>query len=83
MTDGQELVIGNTSVTTVATPSHTPGCYSFIFPMYKAGKRHNASFYCEDGIPSSAYYKTSQVLSFQMFANASHHADVGVFLINY
>ncbi|KAH7405693.1 beta-lactamase-like protein [Phaeosphaeria sp. MPI-PUGE-AT-0046c] len=83
LTDGHQLVIGNTSVSIVATPGHTPGCYSFIFPVYEAGKRHNAGFYCGGGIPSSAADKTSQALSFQKFAKASRHAGVDVLLSNH
>lgn len=83
LTDGQQLVVGNTSVGVVATPGHTPGCYSFIFPVYDKGKPHNAGFYCGGGIPSSADDKTSQALSFQKFANASRHAGVDVLLSNH
>lgn len=83
LTDGQQFVVGNTSVGVVATPGHTPGCYSFIFPVYDAGKRHNAGFYCGGGIPSSANDKTSQALSFQKFANASRDAGVDVLLSNH
>lgn len=67
----------------VATPGHTPGCYSFILPVYEGGKRHNAGFYCGGGNLASAPDKASQALSFQKFAKASEDAGVDVLLSNH
>jgi hypothetical protein len=83
LTDGQQFVVGNTTVSVVATPGHTPGCYSFIFPVYDKGKPHNAGLYCGGGFPSSAADKTAQALSFRKFADASRNADVDVLLSNH
>ncbi|EMD88513.1 hypothetical protein COCC4DRAFT_153972, partial [Bipolaris maydis ATCC 48331] len=82
LVDGQQFVIRNKSVSAIATPGHTSGYYSFIFPMCEAGKRHNAGFYFGSDIPSSADDKISQALSFQKFANASQHVGVDLLLIN-
>lgn len=83
LTDGQQFVLGNTTIGVVATPGHTPGCYSFIFDVYEAGKRHVAGFFGGGGIPSSAADKSAQVQSFDKFANASRVAGVDVLLSNH
>lgn len=31
LTDGQQITLGDTTVTVVSTPGHSPGCVSFIF----------------------------------------------------
>ena len=37
-TDGQKITLGDTTVTLVATPGHTPGTFSFLFPVKDNGK---------------------------------------------
>jgi phosphoribosyl 1,2-cyclic phosphodiesterase len=83
LTDGQVLKVGNTSITAVATPGHTPGCYSFIFPVYEQAVKHTVGFFGGGGIPSSADAKTAQIQSFTKFANAADRANVDVLLSNH
>jgi phosphoribosyl 1,2-cyclic phosphodiesterase len=83
LTDGQVLKVGNTSITAVATPGHTPGCYSFIFPVYEQAVKHMVGFFGGGGIPSAADAKTTQVQSFTKFANAADRANVDVLLSNH
>lgn len=37
-TDGQKITLGDTTITIVATPGHTPGTLSFLFPVKDNGK---------------------------------------------
>lgn len=83
ITDGQVLKVGNTSITAVGTPGHTPGCFSFIFPVYERAVKHMVGFYGGGGIPSKAQDKTSQVQSFTKFSNAADQANVDVLLSNH
>lgn len=43
--DGQPVVLGDTSITPVAIPGHTPGALAFIFNVYDAGEPHVAGLF--------------------------------------
>jgi len=49
--DMDTLKLGDTQITCVMTPGHTPGCLSFIFPVTDEGKRHMAGIWGGTGIP--------------------------------
>jgi metallo-beta-lactamase class B len=51
ITDGQKLAFGDTSVTAVSTPGHTPGCLSFIIPVKDKGVQHMAALLGGNGLP--------------------------------
>jgi metallo-beta-lactamase class B len=38
--EGQPLVLGDTTVTPVAIPGHTPGALAYVFPVFDSGTRH-------------------------------------------
>ena len=40
LTDGMKIKVGNTVFQMVATPGHSPGCMSFIFPVTDKGENH-------------------------------------------
>ena len=42
-TDGQELTLGDTTVTMYLTPGHTPGSISTLVPVKDAGRPHLAA----------------------------------------
>ena len=43
VTDGQQLTLGNTTLTMYITPGHTPGTVSSIVPVFDNGQRHIAA----------------------------------------
>jgi metallo-beta-lactamase class B len=43
VTDGQQLTLGNTTLTMYVTPGHTPGTVSSIVPVFDNGQRHVAA----------------------------------------
>ncbi len=43
--EGQALVLGDTTVTPVAIPGHTPGALAYIFPVFDGGARHVAGLF--------------------------------------
>ncbi len=45
VSEGKEIDCGDKSVTVVSTPGHTPGCMSYIFPVYENGVRHVAALF--------------------------------------
>lgn len=51
--DGQQITLGDFTMTAIATPGHTPGTTSFIFPVTWNGEEHVASYFGGQGSPSS------------------------------
>jgi len=43
--EGEPVVLGDTSITVVEIPGHTPGALGFIFPVFDAGTRHEAGLF--------------------------------------
>jgi metallo-beta-lactamase class B len=43
VTDGQQLTLGDTTVTMYVTPGHTPGTVSTLVPVIDGGRRHLAA----------------------------------------
>lgn len=41
--DGDVIACGDKQIQVVATPGHTPGCMSFIFPVFENGEKHTAA----------------------------------------
>ncbi|UZP37047.1 hypothetical protein NXS19_004863 [Fusarium pseudograminearum] len=81
--DGEQLKIGNTTFHTIATPGHTPGCYSLLFDVYEHSDRHTVGFYGGGGIPSSAEAKSQQVQSFSKFSTVAQKLGADVLLSNH
>lgn len=81
--EGDVLEIGNTTVRVFATPGHTPGTISLIFPVYDRGQKHVAGLYGGGGIPSKAEDKSTQVQSFLRFSRLAKEAGVDVLISNH
>ena len=45
LAEGQPLTLGDTTVTFVAIPGHTPGSLAFIFPVREGRQRHVAGLF--------------------------------------
>jgi metallo-beta-lactamase class B len=45
VSEDEPVVLGDTSVTLVESPGHTPGALGFIFPVYDNGERHLAGLF--------------------------------------
>jgi len=43
--EGDPIVIGETSITPVEIPGHTPGSLAYIFPVFDGGERHTAGMF--------------------------------------
>jgi len=50
VTDGQTITLGDTTVTLVLTPGHTPGTITMLFPVKHRGRTHTAMLF--GGSPS-------------------------------
>ncbi|HEX2967405.1 MAG TPA: MBL fold metallo-hydrolase, partial [Syntrophorhabdaceae bacterium] len=60
ITDGQKLVFGDTTVSAVITPGHTPGCVSFIIPVRDKGVQHMAALLGGNGLPAAPLTDTAK-----------------------
>ncbi|KAI1867815.1 uncharacterized protein JN550_006956 [Neoarthrinium moseri] len=78
--DGESLTIGNTTISFVSTPGHTPGTMSFFFPVYDLGASHLAAIYGGGGVPSKAEAKDEQITSFEKFSNRARELGADVLL---
>jgi metallo-beta-lactamase class B len=43
--EGEPIVLGDTTITPVEVPGHTPGSLAFIFPVFEGGTRHMAGLF--------------------------------------
>ena len=50
--DGDTITLGNTTLTAVATPGHTPGTMSYVFDVYRDGKTLTAALHGGAGLNS-------------------------------
>jgi len=79
--DGMKLKIGDVIIQVVATPGHSPGCLSFIFPVSDNGEPHMAGVMGGSAVwPSQVearQYKAS-VEYFKAFASRAG-CDVGLY----
>ena len=53
ITDGQQITLGDNTVTLYLTPGHTPGTVSAIVPVTEGGKRYTLSLYGSVAFPPS------------------------------
>ena len=63
VTDGQEITLGDRTLTAVFTPGHTPGTISLLFPVTWNGEAHVASYAggqgSPDAVPELVQFRTS------------------------
>jgi metallo-beta-lactamase class B len=45
LAEGEPIVLGDTTITPVAIPGHTPGALGYIFPVFDGGTRHVAGLF--------------------------------------
>lgn len=82
LTDGMKIRHGNALITCIATPGHSPGCMSFIFPVTDNGRNHMAGVMGGSAVwptwTETELYKAS-VEYFKAFAMDAG-CDVGLFI---
>jgi metallo-beta-lactamase class B len=90
VTDGQQLTLGDTTLTFIHTPGHTPGTMSTLVPVKDNGKPHVAALWGGTGFNftitpdrPAAYWFDSYIKSAQRFREAAAKAGADVFLSNH
>lgn len=82
-TDGQELRLGDTTITIALTPGHTPGTLSFVLPVFDNGKRHVLAMWGGTAIPTAEDARRQYVESAERFAILTRKLGVDVELSNH
>ncbi len=71
--EGEPIVLGDTTITPVEVPGHTPGSLAFIFPVFEGGTRHVAGLFGGTVLASS--YTPMPGLR-QYVSSIAHYLDV-------
>jgi metallo-beta-lactamase class B len=84
-TDGQKLTLGDTSVTIVATPGHTPGTLSLIFQVKDAGRPLTVAYSggTAFNFPNDVPHFDTYIASQRKFAAAAAAAGATVLMSNH
>lgn len=77
------MTLGNLTVTTVATPGHTLGTLSLIFPVYDNGEAHVAGLSGGTGTPTNQTLREMKVESQNRFADIATGKGVDVLSSNH
>ena len=90
VTDGQQLTLGDTTLTFVHTFGHTPGTMSTIVPVRDHGARHVAALWGGTGFNftitlerPAAHWFDAYIASARRFREAAAKAGADVFLSNH
>ncbi len=73
LTDGEVFAVGDTRITAVAVPGHTPGALAFIFPVLDRGTRHVAGLF-GGTVLAASFVKTPGLR--QYVDSIAHYVDV-------
>ena len=82
--DGDHIDCGDKSINVIATPGHTTGCLSFIFPVFENGEKHMACLFGGATAPwGDEAGKQLQRESVIKFGNAAAEQHCDVVLTNH
>ncbi|AGX44568.1 MBL fold metallo-hydrolase [Clostridium saccharobutylicum] len=76
ITDGEKLTLGDTSITIVSTPGHTPGGVSLIIPVTDNGTKHMVGMWGGTGLPQLLEDNEKYLNSLDYFAKFTDAAQV-------
>lgn len=80
---GQDFVCGDTAIKIYDTAGHTPGCLSFILPVYDDGKKHMAALFGGFAPPLSHSMIKTGIEKIDAFARAAFEEGVDVEISNH
>jgi metallo-beta-lactamase class B len=82
-TDGQKLTLGETTLTLVSTPGHTPGTISVLIPVLDNGKPHLAALWGGTGLNPDRDSLQAYIRSAQRFSDIARQAGADIILSNH
>lgn len=71
--EGEPIVLGDTTITPVEIPGHTPGSLAFIFPVFDGGIRHMAGMF-GGTVLATAYTPAPGLLEY--VDSIAHYLDI-------
>ncbi|KAL4782627.1 beta-lactamase-like protein [Aspergillus varians] len=81
--DGDNLTVGDVTFHFVATPGHTPGTLSLIFPVVDNGMKHLAGLSGGTGTPTDAPSREDKFRSQYRFADIAKQKGVDTLISNH
>jgi metallo-beta-lactamase class B len=81
--DGQQLTLGNTTITLYVTPGHTPGTLSLVMPVRENGIPHTVAYWGGNGLNADRESLQAYVQSAQRFAGIARQAGADVLMSNH
>jgi len=81
--DGEKVTLGDTTLTLILTPGHTPATLSILIPVTDNGKPHLAALWGGTGIPGPIDAKRQYITSAAKLARLGSAAGVDVALSNH
>jgi len=82
-TDGQQLTLGDTTLTLYITPGHTPGTISTLFPVKDHGTKHLAALWGGVGLNADPESVKTYIRSVQRFSQIVKQAGADIILANH
>ena len=82
-TDGQKLTLGDTTITLVLTPGHTPGTLSVLIPVKDNGRPHLAALWGGTGLNADRESLTNYIASAKKFSDIVKQAGADIILSNH
>jgi metallo-beta-lactamase class B len=76
ITDGEKLTLGDTTITIVSTPGHSPGGVSLVIPVTDNGTKHTVSMWGGTGLPRTLEDSQAYLNSLNHFAEFTDAAQV-------
>ena len=83
VTDGQQLSVGDTQLTFVLTPGHTPGTVSTLVPIRDGGRSHVAALWGGTAMRQNAEFYTEYIAGARRFAAVAAEAGADVVISNH
>ena len=83
VTDGQTLSIGDTQLTLVLTPGHTPGSISTLVPVRDGGRSHVAALWGGTAMRHNAEFYDQYIAGARKFSAAAAEARADVVISNH
>lgn len=83
VTDGQTLSIGDTQLTLVLTPGHTPGTISTLVPVRDGGRSHVAALWGGTAMRHNAEFYDQYIAGARKFSAAAAEARADVVISNH
>jgi metallo-beta-lactamase class B len=81
LTDGMKIKHGDARIEAISTPGHSPGCFSFIFPVTEHGEKHMAGLMGGTAVWPSQLETRQYAASIEYFKAFTQEAgcDIGLY----